>query len=61
MNTNEVMRELDELDAATWRRAMTDTTHSPDCWCEPELYYKDPERGSARIGGVSTLFLPPNQ
>jgi len=24
MNMNEVMRELDELDAATWRRAMTD-------------------------------------
>jgi len=26
MNTNEVMRELDKLDAATGRRAMTDTT-----------------------------------
>lgn len=19
---------------------------SPDCWCEPELYYKDPDTGA---------------
>ncbi len=70
MNMNEVMRELDELDAATWRRAMTDTTHSPDCFERDEALLRQAldaliwttgsedfsEGGLAREGALKLLF-----